>query len=114
MDLGPLGYKAKDNRDEYEMEKERQSRLSPSRPFFEEEDKPIREVVKEVKVSRREAAPHFMDDGLEPLKRRSTEVVGSLFDRVQFLGERIEEVKSSIQLREKLHNEMIEEIKSNG
>lgn len=111
MDLGPFGYKAKDNRDEYEMEKERQSRLSPSRPFFEEEDKPVREVVKEVRIHSRDAVPRWGEDDLEPLKRSTPEIVGSLFDRVKFLEERITDIQNSIKLREELHRDMIEEIK---
>ena len=112
MDLGPLGYKAKDTDEEYEMEKKRQSRLSPSRPIFEEEEQPTREIVREVRVKTRQAMPHFGEDDLEPLKRSAPEVVGSLFDRVRFLGERIEEVKKSMQLREELHKDMVEEIEA--
>ncbi|MFQ5647956.1 MAG: hypothetical protein ACE5FW_01855 [Candidatus Aenigmatarchaeota archaeon] len=109
MDLGPLGYKAHEEEYEYERLKKREPRLTQSRmPFV--EDEPIKEIVKEVKLKARQAAPFLEGDDLEPLRRTTPEIVGGLFDRVQFLRERIDEIQKSIQVREELHGSMVEEI----
>jgi hypothetical protein len=50
------------------------------------------------------------EEPIEPLRRMTPEVVGSLFDRVKFLKTRIEETGKSMEVRDSLHKEMIREI----
>ena len=49
-------------------------------------------------------------DTIKPLKLVSAEVIGGIFDRVNFLGKRIEELRANIQLRHNIHNDILAEI----
>ncbi len=82
---------------------------SQERPMFEEKPEPEERVVREVQV-RREAMPRMEESVVRPLKLIGTEVIGSLFDRVEFLKTRIDEISSMLKLRETIHNEMVAEI----
>ncbi len=50
------------------------------------------------------------EKGLEPLKRVSPKVIGNLFDRVEFLKQRMVEIKNALDHRKTLHNDLIREI----
>lgn len=107
MDLGPLGYKSLKNEDYVYKSDREKSGETEQKTFFEE---PPREIIKEIKVSSRQAIPRFEEDNLEPLKRVSPQIIGGLFDRVRFLEERIAELKDSIDIRTRLHDDMVAEI----
>lgn len=80
------------------------------RPFREEI--PKEEFVEKVRVVSKQAIPRLDEEELEPLKRASPEITGSLFDRVTFLRERIDETKEAMELRESIHNDIITDIDS--
>ena len=50
------------------------------------------------------------DEIIDPIKRLPPNIIGTLFERVDFLKTRIEEIRRSAQVREKLHKEMVNEI----
>lgn len=92
--------------DIYNLKKELEVR--PERKDIEH----IREQIKkEIEISRR-AMPRMVEEHVKPLKRESPAIMGSLFDREKFLGERIKETQESIETRKKLHEEMIADIDS--
>ena len=68
------------------------------------------EIEKVKKVFSRTATPPLMDEDAEPLKRETPKIVGSLFDRIAFLKERIDETNKMMELRKGIHGEMAEEI----
>lgn len=96
-------YKAAED-EKYELEP-----LSTERAIFEEKPLPEERTIIEKKVTRR-ALPRMEETTIQPLKLMGEEVIGNLFDRVEFLKKRIEEVSDSIQTRDDIHKEMVEEI----
>jgi hypothetical protein len=85
----------------------------------EDDDLPRERIVREItkdeiekvkKVFSRTATPPLMDEDAEPLKRETPRIVGSLFDRVSFLRERIDETNRMMELRKGIHVQMTEEI----
>ena len=94
--------------DEVQYKEERTSGMSGGRP----EDVEYRKQVerREVKVERRSPQRMLLETELEPLRKVSPKVIGSLFDRVDFLRTRIAEIQSALDTRKLLHNELIKEI----
>jgi len=90
--------------EKYETELE-----STETPIFEERPLPEERIVRETKIVRR-TTPKMEETQIKPLKLMGEEVLGSLFDRVDFLKKRIEEITESIQTRKTLHDEMVVEI----
>lgn len=66
-------------------------------------------VVKEVKVPSKQAVPR-PEEEIESIKRVTPEIIGSLFERVKFLEERIAETKAALEERKSLHQMMIQDI----
>jgi len=97
-------YKERDIEDLYELEPRRDER-----PIFEERPEPEERIVREVKV-KREAMPRMEERKIQPLKLLGNDVIGSLFDRVEFLKKRIDEITENLKLRETIHNDMLAEI----
>lgn len=97
-------YKQPEIEELYELHLPRDERL-PVR-----EEKPREErVVREVQV-KRQGMPRMEDQAVQPLKLLGPEVIGSLFERVQFLKTRIREITEALKLRESIHSQMVEEI----
>jgi len=69
-----------------------------------------KERVEKVKVKTIQTMPRMEDEDIEKLRIISPKIIGSLFDRVKFLKERIEESQSTMQARTDIHNAMINEI----
>lgn len=61
-------------------------------------------------VETREFIPRIEDEEIKPLRKVTSKVIGSLFDRIDFLRQRIEETKEAIEMRKRLHKEVIKEI----
>ncbi|MBL7160226.1 MAG: hypothetical protein ISS93_00020 [Candidatus Aenigmarchaeota archaeon] len=97
-------YKEEVIEDLYELEPRRQERA-----IFEEQPLPEERLVTDVKVRHR-ATPRMEERKIQPLTLLGEDVMGSLFDRVDFIGKRIEEISESIKLRDVIHKEMVEEI----
>ena len=92
----------------FDRELEQMTHFVP-RPIEPEPEKPKQ---KEHIVHLAALAGTAMDekDEIQSLKRLTPEIVGTLFDRVDFLRERIEEIQSSIRIREDMHRGMMDEI----
>jgi hypothetical protein len=58
----------------------------------------------------RQAMPRMEEEEIQSLKRLTPQVMGNLFDRVDFLRQRIDETKEAVEIRKRLHKEVIEEI----
>jgi len=72
-----------------------------------------REETREIKVERRSMhriMQRMLTEDLQPIKKISPKVIGNLFDRVNFLKQRIAETKAAIEMRQRLHEELIKEI----
>jgi len=70
------------------------------------------EIEKVKKVFSRTATPALLEDDVEPLERKTPKIVGSLFDRIVFLRERIDEISKMMELRKDIHSEMTKEIEA--
>jgi hypothetical protein len=106
-----MGIREEQDLSEYKLfdrELEDISRFVPRPPEPEEARPEKRErVIRERSL----AGTAFLgDDEIEPLKRASPQIVGSLFDRVEFLRQRIAEIQDSIGTREEMHSRMMSEI----
>ena len=82
----------------------------PSSPKTQEPEYREREQPREIKVERRTIHRLLKGEELEPLKRVSPKIIGNLFDRVEFLRQRIEETKTSLDTRKRLHDELMNEV----
>lgn len=80
------------------------------KPMFEEEKE--REELKEklVKQIQRRALPRMDEKKIEPLNRKPSEIIGTLFDKVKFLKERVLELESMINERSEIHKAMLTDI----
>ncbi len=67
--------------------------------------------TEKVRVIRREAVPGGDISEIKTLKRTVPKIMGSLFDRVTFLRERMEELRNMMETRRGLHEEIVSEIK---
>jgi len=79
--------------------------LLKEEPYLEKEPK-----EKIVKVRERETMPRSEDEEIKSLQRVSPVIIGNLFDRVRFLGERIAELKTAVDERKKVNREIIAEV----
>jgi len=64
----------------------------------------------EVKIVERKGMPRMEQQGAVSLERKTPEIIGSLFDRVDFLRERIGEISGILEERKKIHADMVKEI----
>jgi hypothetical protein len=104
MVLNPKYIEKKDFEDIYKIE----DRFE--KPIFEEEKQKEERKEKIVKQVERRALPRMDEKKIEPLNRKPSEVIGTLFDKVKFLRERVEELESMINERVEIHKEMVKEI----
>jgi hypothetical protein len=70
------------------------------------------EILKREKVLSRIATAGPEELQVETLKRETPKIVGSIFDRVNFLKERIDETQKAMELRKSIHEEMVSEMKA--
>ena len=84
----------------------------PVRPVFLREDLEPREIEKKVMVKQKVATPKWPEAEIQPLKTLGSKAIGNLFDRVDFLKERIDETRENLKIRKKLHEEIIKDIEA--
>jgi predicted RNA-binding protein with RPS1 domain len=80
------------------------------RPLFEEEKPKEERKERLVKQIQRRALPRMDEKKVVPLDRKPSEVIGTLFDKVKFLRERVAELEGMINDRVEIHNSMIKDI----
>lgn len=79
--------------------------------FFREKEFQEEQKAKEIQIRSRAMLPRLEEDQpIESLQRVSPEIIGSLFDRIKFLEERITELQNAMRIREQLNQQMIDEI----
>ena len=100
---GEKGYNS-GKADEYETDDRE------SIPFVERERPEVREIIREVVRTKRQGMPRFDEEEDKPLNLITPEVLGTMFDRVKFVEERITDMKDAMKQRTELHNYIIEEI----
>lgn len=66
--------------------------------------------VKEETVISSRLVPRVEEDRIKPLRLMSSEVIGGIFDRVNFLGKRISELKENVSIRATIHEQIAAEI----
>ncbi|MBI4173582.1 MAG: hypothetical protein HY519_02575 [Candidatus Aenigmarchaeota archaeon] len=64
----------------------------------------------ETRTPMRQAQPQMEPEEIQPLKLASSKIVGSLFDRVEFLKERLDENTQATNLRKALHDAIMKEV----
>jgi hypothetical protein len=106
VDNDPLYYRSFNERDKYE--KQEIPRTSSER--FRREEYQEKAPPREIKIERKTIHKMLKEEELEPLKMLGPKVIGNLFDRVDFLKNRIEEIQATLDTRKTLHNELIQEI----
>lgn len=106
VDDEPKYYRSRDEGDQYERQET--SGISTERRGGKiyTEEKPS--VV--FRRERRSPQRMLLETELEPLRKVSPKVIGSLFDRVDFLRTRISEIQSALDTRKRLHDELVKEI----
>lgn len=107
VDDDPLYYRSFD---EIKYEEQKTPRVSPQKSGRLEEEYQEKEAPREITVERRTIHSMLREGELEPLKKVSPNIIGNLFDRVEFLKIRINETNSALDTRKRLHTEMIQEI----
>jgi len=75
----------------------------------EEEDKPI-EAADTIKIMQREAVPREDISEITRLRCEGPQIIGNLFDRVEFLEERIKELTDATELRKSINEEILKDI----
>ncbi len=103
----PKDYKSMRPEEEYKTEEDNERQ-----PFFKEdiEEKYRLDKPRLFRDHTHSGFPRLEDEKIEPLKLVSSEVIGTLFDRVKFLEERIGEIDKNISLRSRLHDDIIIEV----
>lgn len=100
--IGPGGYKEKPD---YREEREQISHhLKDTRADY----SPLR-IKEEILISSR-LVPRVEEDRIKPLRLISSEVIGGIFDRVNFLQKRIDELKENVRIRAVIHDQISVEI----
>jgi predicted component of type VI protein secretion system len=74
------------------------------------EEESVRVIEKEKIVPRTRNIHILEDEEITSLKRSTPKIIGSLFDRVGFLKERIKETTEIMKTREQLHKQIVSEI----
>lgn len=75
----------------------------------EEEDKPV-EAPDTIKIMQREAVPREDISEITRLRCDGPQIIGNLFDRVEFLEERIKELTDATELRKSINEEILKDI----
>jgi len=101
------------NEDEFEdlyQLREKQKEELKDRPLAETFEDEETEELKKKLIRSKQAMPRMEEEAITPLKRVSPEIIGSLFDRVKFLQERIAEINDTLDVRKNLHEDAVKEI----
>ncbi|MDI6826261.1 MAG: hypothetical protein QMD36_03655 [Candidatus Aenigmarchaeota archaeon] len=93
--------------EEYEKKEEISMPFRPERIEYRERERP-----REITIERRTVHKMLREEELEPLRKVSPKVIGNLFDRVEFLRQRITETRTALETRKKLHEELMNEIEA--
>lgn len=105
----------RDERPKYSTDEEIEDEYTSSRPDLGPREREIvteKEIlIKEVKAPQRQVTARPEDD-IESIRRVTPELIGSLFERVKFLEERISDAKDTMDDRKELHKMIIKEIES--
>jgi len=94
--------------EEYKEEEEISVPAKPERLEYKGREQP-REIVVE-RATTHKMLKELLKEEPEPLKTIGPRVIGNLFDRVEFLRQRIIETKAALETRKKLHEELMNEI----
>lgn len=66
--------------------------------------------VKEETVISSRLVPRVEDNSIKPLRLISSEVIGGIFDRVNFLKKRIDELRENVRIRADINSQIVKEI----
>jgi len=101
-------YKSFLDSEEYE-DRERSTSLAQKPQEVEYVEKE-REKPRKITVERRTIHKMLREEELEPLRKVSPKVIGNLFDRVEFLKQRLTETRAALETRKVLHKDLVVEI----
>ena len=85
-----------------------QAQRLPEVEYKEEKEEKPRKIT----VERKTIHKMLREEELEPLRKVSPKVIGNLFDRVEFLKQRITETKAALDTRKILHKDLVAEIEA--
>ncbi len=107
----PQGYEDADTEQKYrDTAKEDLLYKIANRPLQEQEEDEEREIPDTITITQRETVPREDITEINLLKCKGPEIIGNLFDKVQFLEDRINELTSATELRKKINAEIIKDI----
>lgn len=106
-----MGVRFEEDLDRYKLFDQELDDLHHFRPRpIEPEERPEEKKVKTITRASLAGTAFMEKNEIEPLKIASPKIMGSLFDRVDFIRARVTEIQDSIRLREEMHKSMISEI----
>lgn len=76
---------------------------------LEDFDEGPREIEKKIIVKQKQAIPRE-DEDVDTIKRTDSEIIGSIFDRVGFIEQRLTDIRENMEIRKKLNESMTKEI----
>jgi len=101
-------YKSFLESEEYE-DRERSGSPAQKSPIVEYKEEK-EERPRKITVERRTIHKMLREEELEPLRKVSPKVIGNLFDRVEFLKQRLTETRAGLDTRKVLHKDLVAEI----
>jgi hypothetical protein len=96
-------------KDEEEDETYKEDFFSPGGMRLEDLEEPPEKVVEKVIVKQKQAIPRE-DEDVTTVKRTDSDIIGSIFDRVNFIEQRITDIRENIDIRKGLNESMLIEI----
>ena len=100
-------YKSFLEEDQYEEDSSKP--ISAPRPKTEEYEEREEREPRKIEVERRSIHKMLAEQDMKPLRTVGPKVIGNLFDRVEFLKQRIIEIRNTLEHRKTLHNDLIDE-----
>ncbi len=83
--------------------------FSPGGMKLEDLEEPRDKIVEKVIVKQKQAIPRE-DEDVATVKRTDSDIIGSIFDRVNFIEQRITDIRENIDIRKNLNESMLIEI----
>lgn len=83
--------------------------FSPGGMKLEDLEEPREKIIEKVIVKQKQAIPRE-DEDVTTVKRTDSDIIGSIFDRVNFIEQRITDIRENIDIRKGLNESMLIEI----
>ncbi len=96
-------------KDEEEDETYKEDFFSPGGMKLEDLEEEPEKIVEKVIVKQKQAIPRE-DEDVTTVRRTDSDIIGSIFDRVNFIEQRITDIRENMEIRKSLNQSMLVEI----